>query len=73
MEYLQRKLISSKQGDLIYIYGYIQYLHIIIHISLKWPLSTICLSWILSVHKSVCLFLFSYLILGDDAIRVRPY
>lgn len=58
MEYLQRILISSKQGDLIYIYEYIQYLHIIIHISLslKWPRSTVCLSWILSMHKSVCLF-----------------
>lgn len=37
MEYLWRILISSKQGDLIYIniYEYIQYLHIIIHISLS--------------------------------------
>lgn len=35
MEYLQRTLISSMQGDLIYIYEYIQYLHIIIHISLS--------------------------------------
>lgn len=60
MEYLQRILISFKQGGLIYIYiyEYIQYLHIIIHLSLslKWPRSTVCLSWILSMHKSVCLF-----------------